>query len=1427
MRDLLLQLARALLGLCLGLAWAGSTQAATYSATASALTATTYPWIDIATTGSGLNLADDVTSSAIALGFSFTLGNNSYTSVRIDSNGTLQFSSAQSAYFNSALPLSGNNGELNIDAVLLPLWDDFLPGNGQVRYRTQGIAPNRVFIVSWLAVPYYGGSNSQKATFQVQLYEQGQIVYRYGTVDGSGGPHSPTGSMSNPNGAVIGLELSDSDYVQYARNSSAVPSGTTIVWTRNATPTPVAEYLFNESGWSGISGEVKDTTASGWHGTAAGLSATKPTTASATPALAGSSGSCQYGVFNRSNKDYVSLPSSLPNLGASGNFTVTAWIRTTNNALSGQRIFADDQNNSGGFALSLGDGGAGKLRFLSRGVPSQTSLDTTGVISSNTWYFVAFGVDTATKTKRIYVYDTAGTEVAAVSANYTESSFGSTDAGTVSIGGENNAAGSEANANYGFAGNIDEVRVYNAMLSSTELLAVKALTSTCQIATLVAEYRFEEASWNGTAGELKDSAGYASGPYNGKAQGSGLPTVASASPARAGNPGTCGYASLPGPANNGGSFVVGGLPVSTTAGAQTSVSFWMYWTGTDSVLPLGWNNYILGIASGAFGFNTANNDLYGMASTNLSGGWHHVVAVFTNGSVTSNKLYLDGQPQTLTQRFGSPTLANAVVQSTLTIGGYGAGTGFRFSGRLDEVRVYTGAISAADVTDLYQQTRPCAATLDHLEIRLGNTAGLTCAPSTFTVVACKNADCTATYDGGVSGTLTATGAGMSVSWPSGAAFSIPAGSSSTTVNMQLTTAGSVLVGSSGLVPSPTSATSCNFGSPQCTFSAAAAALRFDVPDHRAESDTPLSISAIGSSGGSCGSAFASSTRTLRFKCSYTDPTSGTQPVRVAGTALNSGNNSGAACDANGRDVSLAFDANGVATTSVLYADVGRMQLSATYTGSVGTSDNGLTMTGIDSFTVAPWDFSVTGVSPAAIAAGTAFSATVTARNFAGNATPNFGKERAPEGVILDFVRTHPNGSAAVSGNFSGSVDTFANGAATASNLSYTEVGAGNVGARLASDSYLASGMTVAGSSEGDLVWCANEGGSCVLPTGATVTMYYLAWGTGRTKAVSGLSGTVSCSNGTFGDPYVGWGKGCVYAATSGTRAWATAAATFKPHHFDLSTTAACGAFSYAGQPFTTTVTARNAAGETTRNYDGSANTSPNYAKTTTLSEAVALGLGSLSNNSVAPAGYLAGVGTASPAYAFTNKTTAPQSLVLRATDTDAVSSLGYAEPTMPLRSGRLRLSNAFGRASAALQVPVVAEYWVGNVWQLNSADSCTALAAASVALSNPRSATGAVGTATTAAGALAITAGSGLISFAAPSPAGSSLSLDIALNLGSTTADQACLANHPATTGGAKPWLRAQNGSCAATADRDPAGRISFGIFSPETRKTVHVRDLF
>lgn len=224
--------------------------AQTYTADTSAGVALAYPWIDISVTGATTTLTDDDIETNVDIGFSFTYGSSSYTKVGVGSNGILFFLTSSTTFTNNTLPLNGAGGRPNVDATMLPLWDDLQPSasNSFVRYQTIGSAPNRVFVVSWLSVPYYcsggtkcGGSSGIQttaafATFQVQLWEQGQFVYRYGTVDGSGGTHSTsTANFSNPNGATVGYELTNTDYVQFSYRTSSVPNNTTILWSRPVT----------------------------------------------------------------------------------------------------------------------------------------------------------------------------------------------------------------------------------------------------------------------------------------------------------------------------------------------------------------------------------------------------------------------------------------------------------------------------------------------------------------------------------------------------------------------------------------------------------------------------------------------------------------------------------------------------------------------------------------------------------------------------------------------------------------------------------------------------------------------------------------------------------------------------------------------------------------------------------------------------------------------------------------------------------------------------------------------------------------------------------------------------------------------------------------------------------------------------------------
>ncbi|MEZ5614910.1 MAG: LamG domain-containing protein [Rhodocyclaceae bacterium] len=244
------------------------------------------------------------------------------------------------------------------------------------------------------------------------------------------------------------------------------------------------------------------------------------------------------------------------------------------------------------------------------------------------------------------------------------------------------------------------------------------LTGQASAATLLGEYRLEELLWTGAAAEVRDTSGNS---RHGQAIGSPLPTPVSTSPARPGRPGTCTYGSFPGPAGNGGALSIGSLPVNTTAGAKTSVSFWMYWNGANSVMPIGWLRHDLWLVNGHFGFNTGNSDVFGISSAGLANRWVHVVAEFTNGNVSANALYIDGVAQILTQRQSTPNNAFSYANATLRVGGWQVNTSYRFSGRIDEVKVYDGQLLPAEVTTLFNETHVCAPRLT-LEWRLDECA---------------------------------------------------------------------------------------------------------------------------------------------------------------------------------------------------------------------------------------------------------------------------------------------------------------------------------------------------------------------------------------------------------------------------------------------------------------------------------------------------------------------------------------------------------------------------------------------------------------------------------------------------------------------------------------------------------------------------------
>jgi len=159
---------------------------------------------------------------------------------------------------------------------------------------------------------------------------------------------------------------------------------------------------------------------------------------------------------------YVAIP-DFPNEPVGSGLTITAWIRTVDDAAVGQRIFADDEHNTGGYALSLGDPGPGAIRFYSRHKDT-ISLDTsTGVVDADTWHHVAGVYDDTAKERYVYV---DGSLEATLSDD--TGPWGS-DAGSATIGGETDDSGE---SDHRFRGRISDVHVYARPLSGGEVEAL-------------------------------------------------------------------------------------------------------------------------------------------------------------------------------------------------------------------------------------------------------------------------------------------------------------------------------------------------------------------------------------------------------------------------------------------------------------------------------------------------------------------------------------------------------------------------------------------------------------------------------------------------------------------------------------------------------------------------------------------------------------------------------------------------------------------------------------------------------------------------------------------------------------------------------------------------------------------------------------------
>ncbi|MGS2717650.1 DUF6701 domain-containing protein [Eionea flava] len=1106
--------------------------------------------------------------------------------------------------------------------------------------------------------------------------------------------------------------ISGAMYIVHSTDFSVQRSGFSASWTSNTPLNLISEWHFDEELWSGANNEVIDN-----QGAINGIAVNGANTVA--DGLI-----CRAASFDGID-DYVTVSGISDTL--NGSSSLSFWIKTEqqgdNTYWRAPGITGIEEANRSSNDIFWGylsrNGRLGFGKGGSHHVASSVS------VNNSQWQHIVLTRDDVSGDISIYINGTFNRAV--------EGRLGGIPLTFSSLGRIEDTAGTPGY----FSGLLDEVLVFASVIDADQVQSIynnqlagnswDGSERHCD-PVLIAEWRLEEDSWSGQADEIIDSSGndhHGQLLYNASSE--------SSLPALSGSEGTCAYGSF-----SSGAIAIDGLPVETTNGEKTTVSFWMRWDGTNGSMPIGWSYYDLWFYNGSFGFNTWNNDIYGISSSALRDSWHHITAEFTNGSsvVSENRLWVDGVEQVLSQRIGSPSSSYRSAGNQLRLGGAVNSTNYRFHGNLDEVRVYDAELTTAQVVSIMNETHLCTSALAGYFSIYHDNAAVYCLSEPLAVTA-HNSDASVATNYNDTVTLnTQTGHG-SWSLVSGngtlidstiddgiatytfassdngsAQFSLyyPEGDNGIDIDVYDSSArdddteGSLSFSATGF-----SVTASPLTNPPPV-------LIDDPIDHQLSAQAfTVHIAAYGTDpeNGQCGIIENyTGDKNLTLSTIYSNPTTGnTQAVAAS---------------------SITF-VDGQASTAVQYDDVGQIQLSLT---DLDEDISGQSNT----FVVKPADFVVAiDDNPATaqsgdgfIAAGAAFSAKVQAVNADGIVAPNYGNETPPENIslVLDSL-LFPSG--------------------------------GNVGSLSNAGSFSKQAL-------GDNNWveCAIENSTCSLPSVATVR--YGANGT--YTIVDNMTGAFSCSNSVFGDPLVGVLKRCEYIANQDkdyfenadlswnevgtiavnaqvsdgdylgagniTSSESTAIGRFYPSHFLLGSnmvTNSCIDFTYLSQPelsIAYTLSAINEAGEVVQNYDDGLGYP--VGNITYVAEYANNGFDIASRLQVASAVWQAGEYSVLDNNAVLNRASNPEAPLLnvqfgvRIDDADSVllesmtmnagtdvicetdnSCNAGIIGTGSFYYGRLKLDSAYGPETADLPVNFATEYWNGAEYVTHLFDDCTSI----------------------------------------------------------------------------------------------------------------------
>ena len=175
-----------------------------------------YSWYDISSIGTNIILTDESMSNKIPLGFSFSYYGISYDSVRVCSNGYLDFVDEYVEYGNYSIPNS-----LEPNGIISGYWSDLNPETqGNIYYYYD--SSNSRFIVQFQDIVNFGTTISN--TYQMIMSNDGSVELQYKEINDT---VDYTVGIENEDG-LIGTEVCRN--TDYLSNLLAVKFIPTVNW---------------------------------------------------------------------------------------------------------------------------------------------------------------------------------------------------------------------------------------------------------------------------------------------------------------------------------------------------------------------------------------------------------------------------------------------------------------------------------------------------------------------------------------------------------------------------------------------------------------------------------------------------------------------------------------------------------------------------------------------------------------------------------------------------------------------------------------------------------------------------------------------------------------------------------------------------------------------------------------------------------------------------------------------------------------------------------------------------------------------------------------------------------------------------------------------------------------------------------------------